>query len=70
MKHKIVVAGCGGMSNAWLDYPSGRKDAEIVGLVDIFEESAKAMVARAGVECSDFYRFVCSAEGNRCEFGL
>ena len=54
MKHNIVVAGCGGMSNAWLDYATERKDAEIVGLVDIFEESAKAMAAKRGLNVPTF----------------
>ena len=54
MKHKIVVAGCGGMSNAWLDYAAEREDAEIVGLVDIFEESAKAMAAKRGLNVPTF----------------
>ncbi|MFC5649115.1 Gfo/Idh/MocA family protein [Paenibacillus solisilvae] len=54
MKHKILVAGCGGMSNAWLDYAAERADAEIVGLVDIFEESAKAMKAKRGLNVPTF----------------
>lgn len=48
-KYKIVVVGCGGMSNLWLDYAEERPDAEIVGLVDIREESAIAMAERRGL---------------------
>lgn len=44
ISHKIIVAGCGGMSNTWLDYATKRENAEIVGLVDIFQANAKAMV--------------------------
>ena len=42
-KYNIVVAGCGLMSNIWLDYVATRKDAKIVGLVDIKEENAKLL---------------------------
>lgn len=31
---RIVVAGCGGMSHAWIDYVLTRRDCRIVGLVD------------------------------------
>jgi hypothetical protein len=34
-KHRVVVAGCGAMSNIWLDYAAQREDVEVVGLVDI-----------------------------------
>nr|WP_219838204.1 Gfo/Idh/MocA family oxidoreductase [Paenibacillus sp. R14(2021)] len=54
MTHKIVVAGCGGMSNTWLDYAVQRGNAEIVGLVDIYEESAKAMAAKRGLQVPTF----------------
>jgi predicted dehydrogenase len=52
--YKIVVAGCGGMSNVWLDYAEHRDDVEIVGLVDIREESAKAMADRRGLKVLTF----------------
>lgn len=39
--HKIVLAGCGGMSRAWLNDVAERHNAEFVGLVDIIEENAK-----------------------------
>jgi predicted dehydrogenase len=53
-KHKIVVAGCGGMSNQWLDYVAQRDDAEIVGLVDIRIESAQAMAEKRGLQVPSF----------------
>ncbi|SEM60177.1 Gfo/Idh/MocA family protein [Paenibacillus sp. OV219] len=53
-KHRIVVAGCGGMSNTWIDYAMQRENAEIVGMVDIFEESAKTMAAKKGLDVPTF----------------
>ncbi len=43
MEHKIIVAGCGGMSNTWLDYLEKRDNAKIVALVDLYVETAQAM---------------------------
>ncbi|RAP77659.1 Gfo/Idh/MocA family protein [Paenibacillus montanisoli] len=54
MKHRIVVAGCGGMSNTWLDYAIQRENAEVVGLVDIYEETAKAQAAKRGLQVPTF----------------
>ncbi|MFC4809396.1 Gfo/Idh/MocA family protein [Paenibacillus sp. GCM10023250] len=54
MTHKIVVAGCGGMANTWVDYALQRDNAEIVGLVDLYEESAKAMAAKKGLNVPTF----------------
>jgi predicted dehydrogenase len=51
---KVVIAGCGGMSNVWLDYAAQREDLEIVGLVDIYEESAKAMAEKRGLKVPTF----------------
>src|SRR5699024_10080533 len=39
--HKIVLVGCGGMSNVWLDYVLQRENAEIVALVDLNLEMAQ-----------------------------
>ncbi|MFD2613407.1 Gfo/Idh/MocA family protein [Paenibacillus gansuensis] len=50
-KHRIVVAGCGGMANRWVAYALGRSDTEIVGLVDIRLEAAKAMAEQYGLQC-------------------
>ncbi|WP_157071133.1 Gfo/Idh/MocA family protein [Alicyclobacillus acidiphilus] len=54
IKHKVVVAGCGGMSNTWLDYVAQREDIEIVGLVDIAIDSANAMAQRRGLSVPTF----------------
>lgn len=40
-KLRAVLAGCGGMSGAWLTPAKANKNLEIVGLVDIREESAQ-----------------------------
>jgi predicted dehydrogenase len=53
-KYRVIVAGCGGMSNTWLDYAAQREDTEIVGLVDIFEQSAIAMAERRGLQVPTF----------------
>lgn len=53
-KHKIVVVGCGGMSNTWFDYAHERTDAEIVGLVDVRIESATAMAEKRGLTAPCF----------------
>ena len=39
-KLRVVLAGCGGISNAWLDPVSKRDDIEMVGLVDLRRASA------------------------------
>ncbi|TCN26107.1 Gfo/Idh/MocA family protein [Mesobacillus foraminis] len=46
MNHKIVVAGCGGMANNWVDYAIQRENAEIVGLVDVNISAARSMANR------------------------
>ncbi|MFC5404019.1 Gfo/Idh/MocA family protein [Cohnella soli] len=51
---KIAVAGCGGMANTWVNYAMERPDAEIVALVDIKLEFAKAMAQRHGLACPAF----------------
>ena len=40
-KLRIVMAGCGGMSRAWLEPVGKRDDVEVVGLVDIQEAAAR-----------------------------
>lgn len=54
MKHKIIVAGCGSMSNTWFDYVEKRDDAVIVGVVDLFRETAKAMVDKRKLDVPIF----------------
>ncbi|OAS82579.1 MULTISPECIES: Gfo/Idh/MocA family protein [Metabacillus] len=54
IEHKIVVAGCGGMSNTWLDYAESRKNAEIVGLVDVNIDAARGMAERRSLDVPAF----------------
>lgn len=53
-KHRVIVVGCGGMSNKWFDYLEQRNDVEIVGLVDIYIDAAKAMAARRQLQVPVF----------------
>jgi len=53
-KYKVVVAGCGGMSNVWIDYAMKRPDTEIVALIDIQLEFAEKMRERKGLKCGVF----------------
>lgn len=53
-EHKIVVVGCGAMSNAWLDYAENRKNVEVVGLVDMNIEAANAMAQRRNLKVPVF----------------
>ncbi|MUT66945.1 Gfo/Idh/MocA family protein [Paenibacillus sp. NEAU-GSW1] len=54
IKYRVVVAGCGGMANTWIDYAKKRQDTEIVGLVDIQFEFASAMAERHSLNCGIF----------------
>ncbi|MGD7045755.1 hypothetical protein [Jeotgalibacillus proteolyticus] len=45
-KHKIVIAGCGGMAGTWASYALQRKDAEVVALVDIQKEAAEKFAVK------------------------
>ncbi|AFC28249.1 oxidoreductase domain-containing protein [Paenibacillus mucilaginosus 3016] len=49
--YRIIVAGCGGMARTWVRYALERQDAEIVALVDLFEESARRMAEEFGLAC-------------------
>lgn len=49
-QYNIVVAGCGGMANAWVKEALARENASIVGLVDIKLEYAQAMAERYGLQ--------------------
>ena len=43
---KIVLVGCGGISEQWFNSVVDRGDADIVGLVDLFEENAQKRQAQ------------------------
>ncbi|GIN70595.1 oxidoreductase [Bacillus sp. J14TS2] len=51
---KIIVAGCGSMANTWLDYAIKREDAEIVGLVDVYLETAEKMAEQRNLKVPVF----------------
>ena len=40
-KYKLILAGCGGMANTWIEYLTQREDVEIIGLCDIIIERAE-----------------------------
>jgi len=66
-RYRIVVAGCGAMSNAWIGYAKERADADIVGLVDIREESARAAAERQGLSVpvfTDLERAIAETDAN------
>jgi len=50
-EYRIVVVGCGGMANTWVKDAVVRKNATIVGLVDIKPEFAQALADRHGLTC-------------------
>lgn len=61
-KHRVVVVGCGGMSNVWIDYAMQRPDTEIVALVDIKLEFAEKMREKKGLHCETFTDLVLAIE--------
>jgi len=52
--YRILVAGCGGMARTWVEYALQRSDTEIVGLVDIQENSARRMAEQYGLQAPLF----------------
>lgn len=49
-RHKAVVVGAGGISNAWFP-PLQKEKVEIAGVVDIRDEAAKSQCAKYGIDC-------------------
>ncbi|SDD00508.1 Predicted dehydrogenase [Paenibacillus sp. UNCCL117] len=47
--HRIVIAGCGSMARTWAAYALERPHAEIVGLVDLYETSARSFAGHFGL---------------------
>ncbi|WP_066192210.1 Gfo/Idh/MocA family protein [Gracilibacillus timonensis] len=39
--HKVIMVGCGGMANIWLDYADQQETIELAGLVDVKKEAAQ-----------------------------
>jgi predicted dehydrogenase len=52
--YRVLIAGCGGMANKWVEYALERPDTEIVGLVDISEANAKKLAERHGLSAPFF----------------
>ncbi|WHX50252.1 Gfo/Idh/MocA family oxidoreductase [Paenibacillus woosongensis] len=50
-QHRIVVAGCGGMSNVWIKELLKRDDALVVGLVDVHIGQAEKVRDAYGLAC-------------------
>lgn len=48
-KLKVVLAGCGGMSHAWLKVATAMEDLVVVGLVDLREEAARERAEQYGL---------------------
>jgi predicted dehydrogenase len=46
---KMVLVGCGGISDAWIDALKGRPDVKLGGLVDLHHEAAAARAAKHGL---------------------
>jgi predicted dehydrogenase len=51
---KIVVVGCGQMSQKWIEYALVTEDAQIVALVDIQPEAAKAQADKYNLNCGKY----------------
>ncbi len=49
-KTRVVLVGCGGIANAWLNTPIVKAKTDVVGLVDIKQEAAEAKKAKFGLE--------------------
>lgn len=47
---RVVLVGCGGVSNAWLTHSTRSPDIQIVALVDLRLESAQVQAAKYGLE--------------------
>ena len=50
-KFKIIIAGCGSMSKAWINYAVLREDAEIAALVDVKKEAAVDKAKQFDLSC-------------------
>ena len=53
-KFKIILAGCGSMSHAWVKNAISREDCEIVALVDLYEQTAQKLAEEFSMQCPIF----------------
>lgn len=49
-RHRVVVVGCGGMANIWVETAMGIRGVEIVALVDVMRNNAQTMAERHGLQ--------------------
>lgn len=54
IEHRIVIAGCGSMGRAWAKHALERPNARIVGLVDLYESSARAFAEHFNLDVPIF----------------
>lgn len=67
IQFNIIVAGCGSMSNEWIDYIEKDETAKIVALVDVQIEAAESMAKRRGLQVpcySDLSEALADTNGN------
>ena len=55
--YNVMVVGCGAISNEWFPVLAKRPDANIVAVVDIRPESAKARIEQYGISCPIYTDF-------------
>ena len=53
-RFNVILAGCGGMGNAWMSYMQKRDDVEIVGLCDIVIEKTAEYAKKYNLGCQRF----------------
>ena len=53
-RFKVILAGCGGMGNAWIGYMLKREDVEIVALCDIVIEKTAEYIKKYNLGCKTF----------------
>lgn len=63
-KFKILLVGCGGMANTWIQYLLKRDDTEIAGLCDIIYEKAVAAKEQYEIDCAAFPNITAAFESD------
>ncbi|GAB2553785.1 putative dehydrogenase [Gracilibacillus alcaliphilus] len=52
--HKVILVGCGGMANTWLDYAQQKEHVELVGLVDLNRQAAQQKAEERNLDIAVF----------------
>lgn len=55
--YRLLVVGCGVISDEWFEALKGREDIEVVAMVDIRPEAAKAQQDKFGISCPIYTDF-------------